>query len=43
MGRIGPFFTGFLTQSGAMVLQILQKLSSLGPILAFDDQSPTGS
>jgi hypothetical protein len=43
MGRSGPFFTGFLTHSGAMGLQIRQKLSMLGPIFAFDDQSPTGS
>jgi hypothetical protein len=42
MGRSGPFFTGFLTHSQAMGLQIRQKLSSLGPILAFDDESPTG-
>jgi len=26
-----------------MGLQIRQKLSKLGPIFAFDDQSPTGS
>jgi len=60
MGRSSPFlatpklrklaFTVFLTHSAAMGLQIRQKLSSLGPILAtplsenaFDDQSPTGS
>ena len=38
-----PFFTVFLTHSGAMGLQIRQKLSSLGPIFAFDAPSPTGS
>jgi len=60
MGRSSPFlatpkhrklvFTVFFTHSGAMGLQIRQKLSSLGHILAtplsenaFDDQSPTGS
>ena len=32
--RSGPFFTVFLTHSGAMGLQIRQKLSSLGPIFA---------
>jgi len=36
MGRSGPFFTGFLTHSVAMGLQIRQKLSSLGPIFAID-------
>ena len=41
--RSGPFFTVFLTHSGTMGLQIRQKLSSLGPILAFDAPSPTGS
>ena len=40
--RSGPFFTAFLTHSGAMGLQIRQKLSSLGPILAIDAISPTG-
>ncbi|MEY4563776.1 MAG: hypothetical protein RLZZ618_3053, partial [Pseudomonadota bacterium] len=39
----GPFFTVFLSHSGAMGLQIRQKLSSLGPIFAFDVPSPTGS
>jgi hypothetical protein len=43
MDRSSPFFTGFLTHSGAMGLQIRQKLSKLGPIFAIDDQSPTGS
>jgi hypothetical protein len=43
MGRSGPFFTGFLTHSWAMGLQIRQKLSSLRPNFAFDDQSRTGS
>ena len=32
--RTGPFFTVFLTHSGAMELQIRQKLFSLGPIFA---------
>ena len=32
--RSGPFFTVFLTDSGAMGMQIRQKLSSLGPIFA---------
>ena len=41
--RSGPFFTVFLTDSGAMGLQIRQKLSSLGPIFAIDAPSPTGS
>jgi len=41
--RNGPFFTGFLTHSGAMGLQIRQKLSSLGPIFAIDAISPTAS
>ena len=40
--RSGPFFTVFLTHSGAMGLQIRLKLSSLGPILAIDAISPTG-
>ena len=40
--RSGPFFTAFLTHSGAMGLQIRQKLSSLGPILASDAISQTG-
>ena len=41
--RSGPFFTVFLTHSSAMGLQIRQKLSSLGPIFAFDAPSQTGS
>ena len=43
IGRSGPFFTVFLPHSRAMRLQIRQKLSSLGPILAFDAPSPTDS
>ena len=43
IGRSGPFFTVFLPHSLAMGLQIRQKLSSLGPIFAFDAPSPTGS
>ena len=43
MGRSGPFFTGFLTHSGAMGLRIRRKLSSLVPIFAIDAPSPTGS
>jgi hypothetical protein len=35
--------TAFLPHSSAMGLQIRQKLSSLGPIFAFDAPSPTGS
>ena len=41
--RSGPFFTVLFTHSGAMGLQIRQKLSSLGPIFAIDAPSPTGS
>ena len=41
--RSGPFFTVFLPHSGAMGLQIRQKLSSLGPIYTFGAPSPTGS
>jgi len=37
------FLTVFLPHSRAMGLQIRQKLSSLGPILAFDAPSPTDS
>ncbi len=43
IGRSGPFFTVFLPHSLAMGLQIRQKLSSLGPIFAFDAPSPTAS
>ena len=43
MCRSGPFFTGFLTHSGAMGLRIRQKLSSLGPIFAFDASCRAGS
>jgi len=43
MRRSGPFFTVFLPHSPAMGLRIRQKLVSLGRILAFDAQSPTGS
>ena len=35
--------TGFLSHSWAMGLQIRQKLSSLGPLLAIDAPRPTGS
>ena len=42
IGRSGPFFTAFLAHSWAMGLRIRQKLSSLGPIFAFDAPSPTG-
>ncbi len=41
--RSGPFFTVFLSHSRAVGRQIQQKLSSLGPIFAFDAPSPTGS
>ena len=41
--RSSPFFTGFLSHSHAMGLQIRQKLSSLGLFFAIDAQSPTGS
>ena len=41
--RSGPVCTGFSTHSGAMDLQIRRKLASLGPILAIDAISPTGS
>jgi len=40
--RSGPFFTAFLPHSGAMRRRMWQKLSSLGPIFAFDAPSPTG-
>ena len=42
IGRSGPIFTVFLFQSWAIGLRIRQKLSSLGPIFAFDALSPTG-
>jgi hypothetical protein len=34
--------SAFLTHRKGMGLQIRQKLFSLGPIFAIDDQSPTG-
>jgi hypothetical protein len=43
IGRSGPFFNVFFTQSTAMGLQIRQKLSSLGPLFAIDAPSPTAS
>ena len=41
-GRSGPFFTAFLSHSRAMGRRMWQKLSSPGPIFAFDAPSPTG-
>ncbi|PIX96370.1 MAG: hypothetical protein COZ24_10850 [Hydrogenophilales bacterium CG_4_10_14_3_um_filter_63_21] len=40
--RDGPFFTCFLPHSPTMRRRIRQKLRSSGPLLAIDDQSPTG-
>ena len=42
IGRSGAIFTAFLSHSWAMGRRIRQKLSSLGPIFAFDAPSPTG-
>ena len=43
MRRSGPFFTIFLPHGTTMGWRVRQKLASLGRILAFDAQSPTGS
>jgi len=40
--RSGPFFTGFLPHRMTMRRRIRQKMDSLGPVFAIDDQSPTG-
>src|SRR3990167_3059061 len=40
IARSGPFFTVFLPHSRSMGQQIRQKLSSPGPVFAFDAKSP---